>query len=63
MFKAVAKSCTGMTSVYLILGTGQIIKITVKIMTGGAVGMGTAYVIEQIAEAIEAVNWFEMKIN
>ena len=34
-----------MTSVYLILGTGQIIKVTVKVMTGGVVGIGTAYVI------------------
>jgi hypothetical protein len=32
-------------NVYLVLVTGQIIKITVKILTGGAVGMGTAYVI------------------
>ena len=34
-----------MTSVYIILTTGQIVRITVKMLTGGAVGIGTAYVI------------------
>ena len=45
IFKAVAKSTTGLTSVYLILGTGQIIKIIVNIMADGGLKMGTAYVI------------------
>ena len=49
VFKAVAKSASGLTTVYLVLATGQIVKITVKVMTGGLVGMGTTYAIKQIA--------------
>ena len=49
-----------MTSVYVILTTGQIIRITVKILTGGTVAIGTAYVIEKIAEAIEDI-WYVKK--
>lgn len=45
IIKVAARQCSGMTSVYIILTTGQIVRITVKMLTGGAVGIGTAYVI------------------
>ncbi len=48
VFKAIAKNATGLTAVYLIIGTCQIVKITVQVMTNGTVKMETAYVIEKI---------------
>ena len=53
--KVAASQCSGLTTVYVILTTGQIIRISVKILTGGVVGIGTAYIIKQIAEAIEEI--------
>lgn len=55
VIKVAATQCSGTRSVYVILLTGQIIRITVKILSNEAVGIGTAYVIERIAEAIEDI--------
>lgn len=54
VIKVASKQASGLTSVYIILATGEIIRIIVKVaLEGGAVGIGTAYVIEKIAEAVE----------
>jgi hypothetical protein len=51
----VVKNCatSGRAWVYIPLICGKIVCITVKVLQGGAVGVGTAYVIEKIADELD----------
>lgn len=50
-----ASQVTGLGAVKIVLTTGQIIYITVKLLSGGVVGIGTAYAIEGLADAIDMI--------
>ena len=51
-FKTVS-SAAGLSNVYLLLATGEVIKIVVKVSTsGGPAGVGTAYTVDAIGEGL-----------
>jgi hypothetical protein len=50
----VGANAAGLGGVKIVLFSGKIIYATVKVLTGGAAALGTAYVVESVADALES---------